>query len=149
MPRADKQRQHRAVIRSRSTQDNSHSAGVDRIQRGDPKNRGVTYPFFGSAVAKLMGPGQSLMPPYVSIKPGNGGFVYSVAWNHDGTRLATAGADGIIKVWDPSDGTEVLTIPGHAGNIWSVDWSQDGSSLASAGADRRVRIWTSHATTPR
>jgi len=33
----------------------SHSAGVPRIQRGDPKNRGVTYPFFGSAVAKLVG----------------------------------------------------------------------------------------------
>ena len=37
------------------TKDNAHSAGVARIQRGDPKNRGVVYPFFGSAVAKLLG----------------------------------------------------------------------------------------------
>jgi hypothetical protein len=64
-----------AVIRSLRTQDDSHSAGVARIQRGDPKNRGVTYPYFGSAVAKLIGPGESNLPPYVWIKPGSSGFI--------------------------------------------------------------------------
>src|SRR5205807_7111073 len=46
-----------------------------RIQRGDPLNRGVTYPYLGSAVAKLLGPGNSGLPPYIWIKPGGGGFV--------------------------------------------------------------------------
>lgn len=63
-----------AVIRSLSTADNSHSAGVGRIQRGDPKNRGVTYPYLGSAIAKLMGPTAAKLPPYVWLKPGSGGF---------------------------------------------------------------------------
>jgi hypothetical protein len=76
MPRIAKQMHHLAVIRSVHTQDNSHSAGVARIQRGDPKNRGVTYPYFGSAVAKLLGAGDSGLPPYVWIKPGNGGFIH-------------------------------------------------------------------------
>jgi hypothetical protein len=70
---------HLALIRSVHTQDNSHSAGVARIQRGDPKNRGVAYPYFGSAVAKLIGPGNSGLPPYVWIKPGNGGFIHGDA----------------------------------------------------------------------
>ena len=70
---------HLAVVRSLCTQDNSHSAGVARIQRGDPKNRGVTYPYFGSAVAKLLGPGDSGLPPYVWIKPGSGGFIHQDA----------------------------------------------------------------------
>ncbi|MDX1947178.1 MAG: DUF1501 domain-containing protein [Pirellulaceae bacterium] len=76
LPRSAKIMHHLAVIRSIHTQDNSHSAGVARIQRGDPKNRGVTYPFFGSAVAKLIGPGESGLPPYVWIKPGSGGFIH-------------------------------------------------------------------------
>jgi WD40 repeat protein len=59
--------------------------------------------------------------------------------------VATAGADGTIKLWDPSDGTEIWTLAAHHGTIWSVDWSSDGSSLVSAGTDRRVRIWTNRA----
>lgn len=79
LPRTAKQAHHLAIVRSLCTQDNSHSAGVARIQRGDPKNRGVTYPYFGSAVAKLMGAGASNLPPYVWIKPGSGGFIHQDA----------------------------------------------------------------------
>src|ERR1051325_10014452 len=79
LPRTAKLMKHLAVVRSVCTQDNSHSAGVDRIQRGDPKNRGVVYPFFGSAVAKLVGPGDGGLPPYVWVKPMNGGFIYKDA----------------------------------------------------------------------
>lgn len=68
-----------AVVRSLCTQDNSHSAGVGRIQRGDPKDRGVTYPYFGSAVANLLGPGDSALPAYVWVKPGSGGFKHQDA----------------------------------------------------------------------
>jgi hypothetical protein len=77
--KTSQQMQHLTVVRSLCTQDNSHSAGVARIQRGDPKNRGVTYPYFGSAVAKLLGPGESGLPPYVWIKPGSGGFIHQDA----------------------------------------------------------------------
>ncbi|MEZ6057262.1 MAG: DUF1501 domain-containing protein [Planctomycetaceae bacterium] len=79
MPQTARQMHRLAVVRSLCTQDNSHSAGVPRILRGDPKNRGVTYPYFGSAVAKLMGPGSSNLPPYVWIKPGSGGFKHENA----------------------------------------------------------------------
>lgn len=74
LPQSAKQMKHLAIVRSLCTKDNSHSAGVARIQRGDPKNRGVVYPYFGSAVAKLLGPGDNKLPPYVWIKPGSGGF---------------------------------------------------------------------------
>ena len=69
-----KQMHHLAVVRALRTQDNSHSAGVARINRGDPKNRGVVYPYLGSAVAKLLGPTSSGMPPYVWVKPYSSGF---------------------------------------------------------------------------
>lgn len=79
LPKTAKQMHHLALVRSLCTKDNSHSAGVARIQRGDPKNRGVTYPYFGSAVAKWLGSGDSGLPPYVVIKPGSGGFIYQDA----------------------------------------------------------------------
>ena len=79
LPKSARQMHHLAVVRSICTKDNSHSAGVARIQRGDPKNRGVTYPYFGSAVANLPGPGPTNLPPYVWIKPGSGGFIHQDA----------------------------------------------------------------------
>lgn len=79
LPKSAQQMHHLSLVRGLCTQDNSHSAGVARIQRGDPKDRGVTYPYFGSAVAKLLGPGESGLPPYVWIKPGSGGFKYQDA----------------------------------------------------------------------
>jgi hypothetical protein len=75
LPRTALQMHHLAVIRSLHTQYPDHSSGVAHIQRGDPNNRGVVYPLFGSAVARLMGPGDSGLPAYVSVKPGNGGFL--------------------------------------------------------------------------
>ncbi len=68
-----------AVIRSMCTMDENHSTGVPRIQRGDPKNRGVTYPFLGSALAKLMPAPQNDLPAYLHIKPGRGGFIWQDA----------------------------------------------------------------------
>ncbi|HXD85769.1 MAG TPA: DUF1501 domain-containing protein [Urbifossiella sp.] len=79
LPESAKIMNRLAIVRSVSTQDDSHSAGVDRIQRGDPKNRGVVYPYFGSAVAKLVGAGTSGLPPYVWVKPMNGGFIFKDA----------------------------------------------------------------------
>lgn len=74
MPRLAKLADKLTLVRNMHTKDNSHSAGVPRILRGDPDNRGVIYPYFGSAVSKLLGAGDSGLPPYVWIKPGSGGF---------------------------------------------------------------------------
>ncbi|MEO1998791.1 MAG: DUF1501 domain-containing protein [Planctomycetaceae bacterium] len=75
MPKLARQMQRLALVRSMKTEDPNHSSGVPKIMRGHPQNRGVTYPFMGSAVAKLMGPTDSGLPPYVWVKPGNGGFI--------------------------------------------------------------------------
>lgn len=79
LPQTAQQMQHLAIVRSLCTEDNAHSSGVDRIQRGDPQNRGVVYPYFGSAVTKLLGPNDSGLPPYVWIKPLSGGFMHKDA----------------------------------------------------------------------
>ncbi len=75
MPRLAKQMHRLAVVRSMKTEDANHSSGVPKIMRGQPKNRGVVYPYLGSAVAKLLGPTESGLPPYLWVKPGSGGFI--------------------------------------------------------------------------
>ena len=79
MPKTARQMHHLAVVRSMCTRDENHSTGVPLIQRGDPKNRGVTYPYLGSAVTKFIAPEQPELPPYIHIKPGGGGFSYGDA----------------------------------------------------------------------
>jgi len=83
-----------AIVRSMQTKDNSHSVGVGRIQRGDPVNRGVEYPYMGSAIAKLLDKGDSGLPPYVLIKPGSSGFLASDAGFLGGRYGALALGDG-------------------------------------------------------
>ena len=68
-----------SVVRSMCTKDPNHSTGVARIQRGDPANRGVDYPYMGAAVTKLLGAPDNHLPPYIWVKPGSGGFIYQEA----------------------------------------------------------------------
>ena len=66
---------------------------------------------------------------------------YSVAFSPDGTRLATAGDDGMAKVWELATGNPVLTLAAHNGEVWSIAWSGDGKRLATAGADGMAKVW--------
>ena len=70
-----------------------------------------------------------------------GQWIFSVAWSPDGTRLASGSGDETVKVWDTSNGRELVTLRGHTAVILAVGWSADGKSLASASNDGTVRIW--------
>lgn len=57
--------------------------------------------------------------------------------------LASAGADGTVRWWDPAAGTEILTLSGHKASVNDV-WAVSGSGrslLASVSDDRTVRLW--------
>src|SRR5262245_39360961 len=77
----------------------------------------------------------------LSLK-GHTGQVPSVAWSPpDGKRLATAGDDVAIHVWDVATGQQLLTLRGHTGTVESIAFSPDGKRLVSAGGDGTVRVW--------
>jgi WD40 repeat protein len=72
---------------------------------------------------------------------GHIGWVLSVAFSPDGSRLASGSSDRTIKVWDTASGQELRTLKGHSSQVQSVAFSPDGSRLASGSDDQTIHVW--------
>jgi WD40 repeat protein len=66
---------------------------------------------------------------------------YGMAFSPDGERLASAGADGIVRIRDSRTGKEMKSFRAHKGRVSSVVFHRDGKHLASRGADKTVNVW--------
>ncbi|MEP6988968.1 MAG: WD40 repeat domain-containing protein, partial [Chloroflexota bacterium] len=60
-------------------------------------------------------------------------WIRRVVWSPDGRLLAGAGDDGIVYVWDATDGTLHHQLTGHRSMVLNLAWSPDGTQLASGG----------------
>ena len=67
--------------------------------------------------------------------------VHAVAWSPSGERLASAGDEGLVRLWD-RQGAALRTLSAHAGKaVRALAWDATGTRLASGGADGQVRVW--------
>ncbi|NEQ09054.1 MAG: hypothetical protein F6K37_24855 [Moorea sp. SIO4E2] len=69
------------------------------------------------------------------------GRVKQVAFRRDGQHLASAGGDGIVRLWDLNTGQVQQEFKGHWGWVWPMAFSRDGQHLAIAGGNGIVRLW--------
>jgi WD40 repeat protein len=115
------------------------------------------YPLQTYASALLFSPTGSLIrqlfeheePEAISIRPalsdgwssclqtleGHSSYVYSVAFSHDLTRLASASRDSTVKIWDASSGACLQTLEGYGSMVSSADLV---SLLASLHSNKTV-----------
>jgi WD40 repeat protein len=67
--------------------------------------------------------------------------IHDVAYNPAGDRIAVAGSDGSIRVYDLEQGTLRLEISSHLDWVLAVAWSPDGSKLASGSRDKTAKVF--------
>lgn len=58
-----------------------------------------------------------------------------------GMYMATAGYDGLVKLWSADDWQLVASLSGDSGKVMSVDISSDGQYLASGEWARTFKLW--------
>ena len=71
-------------------------------------------------------------------------WVSAVAWSPDGSRIASSGGDGTVRIWNPNNGDNLLTYHGQAGKLSEVlvvAWSPDSTRIASAGNKATIQVW--------
>jgi WD40 repeat protein len=53
--------------------------------------------------------------------------------------LATAGDDGVVRVWARNSSQQLATLSGHCGPVFACVFTPDSKTLISAGRDKVLR----------
>ncbi|MDA8743430.1 hypothetical protein N9N28_02245 [Rubripirellula amarantea] len=67
--------------------------------------------------------------------------IYSAVFDPDEKRVATAGYDHEIILWDATTGEPIRKFTGHNGAIYDLAFSPDGEVIVSACADETLKVW--------
>jgi WD40 repeat protein len=72
---------------------------------------------------------------------GHNSFIEALGVDRTGTKIATGGRDGTVKVWSLERARFIAELRGHEYGVTGVDFSADGNRLVSTGGDQVHRIW--------
>jgi Tol biopolymer transport system component len=124
-----------------------------RIQGLSERIYGIAYSADGKWLATASGdPGQYGLArlwaaePSGEVKPvrelgESQDVAFAVVFSPDGRKLATAGADRIVRVFETETGKLLTQIEDHADWIFDIAFSPDGKKLATASRDKTSKVF--------
>src|SRR5690349_7564203 len=69
------------------------------------------------------------------------GAIHALGFSPDGRTLASAGADGEIRLHGETAATPARLLGRHDGAVRALAFTLDGRSLVSGGHDDLLRVW--------
>jgi WD40 repeat protein len=91
--------------------------------------------------------GHPRWPPFQHVRPSPAGqdsgdhAIQAVAFSPDGSRLASAGDDGIALLWDLRRGVRLGEPMRHGAALKTLAFAPGGKSLVTGGVDGWARLW--------
>src|SRR5262245_5482041 len=93
LPHSARMMHRMALVRGIDTQEDDHGKGYVIMHTGRRQEPGMTYPHFGSAVAKLLGSDNNPLPGYIHVTPRGNGGVNAADAAFLGPRFASVSLD--------------------------------------------------------
>jgi WD40 repeat protein len=69
--------------------------------------------------------------------------LFALAYSPTGMVVATAGREGVIRLYDAATGALQTELTGHSDEVYRLAYNNLGTQLASAGADGNILLWDS------
>ena len=82
-----------------------------------------------------------LTPAEFAVLRGHRNYIHAVGFMPDGRTLLSAGADGVVRVWNATTGEQVRSFDWGIGKVCAAAISPNGMLCAAGGENGKIVVW--------